>query len=241
MAFYDFLFGGGEAAQLKKHGRRMADRDAQAEDRDASARWLADNGSDDALHGLFNRFNLQLEHTLKDQKEKDFVLELLAEHGARACAVARAFARHSTSFQYPVRLLDKVEGSESGTELLISLLAEEKLENEFKPEKKRNLLIFLAERRDPRIAGAAERFLEDFSEGVRHAAIEAIAAQEGDGGRVPLFRALCRQDEESTRVRGRLAEIFATRGWDLPDVDPWLLEQIPSGFRISGARLVAGR
>ena len=44
MAFYDFLFGSGAGA-LKKHTRRIADRDAQPEDREASARWLYDNGS----------------------------------------------------------------------------------------------------------------------------------------------------------------------------------------------------
>lgn len=241
MAFFDFLFGGGEAAQLKKHSRRMADRDAQAEDRENSARWLADQGSEEALHGLFNRFNLQLEHTLKDQKEKDFVLELLAEHKAKACAVARSFARSSPSFQYPLRLLDRVEGASAGTELLLTLLEAESLENEFHPEKKRNLLISLAERKDDRIVAAADRFLEDFNEGVRHAAVEAIAAQDGDAGRAPLFRALRHKEEESTRIRGRLAEIFEQRGWELPEPDPWLEANLPKGYRVADGRLVRGR
>lgn len=239
MAFFDFLFGG-PAGQIKKHTRRVADRDAQAEDREASARWLAENGSDEAILGLFNRFNLQLEHSLKDQREKEYVLDLLAERGLDAARHARAFARTSPNFAWPLRLVERLEGAGAGVEVLLDLLGEEKLENEWKPEKKRTLLISLAERKDARIVPAATRFLGDFDEGVRNAAVEAIAAQDGDAAREPLLAALRNQKEESTRIRGRLAEVFATRRWELPD-DAWLFGNVPAGYRVVENRLVAGR
>jgi len=240
MAFFDFLFGS-DATQLKKHARRVADRDAQPEDRESSARWLFEKGTDEAIVAMFGRFNLQLEHSMKDQKEKDYVLELLAERGGDAARAARTFAHGSVNFQYAVRLLEKVEGPKAGVELLLDLLAEEKVENEWKPEKKRNLLISLAEKKDPRIVEGAARFLEDFDEGVRNAAVEAIAAQDGDAGRDVLLPALLNEKEESTRVRGRLAEVFASRRWSVPEGHGFLASNMPSGFRLDGDRLVAGR
>lgn len=239
MAFLDFLFGGDDA-QIKKHARRIADRNAQPEDREGSARWLAEKGGEAALQGLLNRFNLQLEHTLKDQREKDYVLDLLAQHGATAVTAARSFARTTPSFQYAVRLVERIDGAANATELLIDLLAEEQVENEWKPEKKKTLLISLAERKDPRIVGAAARFLVDFDEGVRNAAVEAIAAQPGDDGRAPLLAALLRKDEESTRIRGRLAEVFATRRWTVGG-DTWLATHLPDGYRLVDDRIVAAK
>lgn len=241
MGIFDSLFGGGPAGQIKKHGRRVADRDAQAEDREASAHWLSENGGEEALRALCRRFDLQLEHSLKDQKEKDQVLELLVSHGSKAVPMARDFSRTSPNFQWPLKLVDRVEGARTGTEFLLDLLAAERVEEEFKVEKKRNLLINLAERKDPRIVEAAARFLEDFDEGVRNGAMEALAAQDGDAARAPLATALANPREESTRIRGRLAEIFAQRRWVVEDPDGALGGNMPHGFRLVDGRVVSAR
>jgi hypothetical protein len=243
MSFLDKIFGD----PLKKHARRVGTRDAQPEDRETSARWLLDNGTPEALTAVFKRFELQLEHSLKDKKEKELVFDLLVETGPAAAVAARDFARTSVHFQWAVAVIDKVEGPGAGTRSLIDMLAAQRVEDEFKPEKKRTLLLFLAERQDSAIAPAAARFLTDFDEGVRHAAIEAIAAQsasqENVGGdtedtssRDLLAAALMNPREESTRIRGRLAEIFATRSWPVPE-DAAFQANVPVGFRLVEGRL----
>jgi hypothetical protein len=243
MSFLDKIFGD----PLKKHARRVGTRDAQPEDRETSARWLLDNGSPEALTAVFKRFELQLEHSLKDKKEKELVFDLLVETGPAAAVAARDFARTSVHFQWAVAVIDKVEGPGAGTRALIDMLAAQRVEDEFKPEKKRTLLLFLAERQDSAIAPAAARFLTDFDEGVRHAAIEAISAQgasqesigsetEDTSSRDLLAAALINPREESTRIRGRLAEIFATRSWPVPE-DAALQANVPVGFRLVEGRL----
>lgn len=236
MAFFDFLFGN----TIQKHARRIANRDAQAEDREASAAWLAKEGSDEALIALCGRFGLQLEHQLKDKKEKESVIEYLVEAGPKGTAAARAYAKSSPAFAWPIRVIDQVEGPTAGTDVLLELLSHERVEEEFHTEKKQHLLIMLAERRDPRILGAAAPFLKDFAEGVRNAAVEAVASQGVDEARDPLVAALADPKEESTRIRGRIAEIVAERGWPVEGND-WLLANIPVGFRTDGTRLLAAR
>ncbi len=234
MGFLDFFTGG---PPLTRHGRRMTDRDAQPEDREASARWLAEEGSDAALEALCSRLGMQLEHGMKDRREKDLVFDLLVEKGTHGAAVARRFAARHPAFAHALKVVETIEGADAATGFLLDMLAMESVDNELKPERKHRLLIALAERRDARIIDAAAPFLADFDEGVRNAAVEAIAAQEGDARRAPLLTALQRPEEESTRIRGRLAEVVAQAGWDLPE-DAWLDAHLPVGFGWDGRRLV---
>ncbi len=228
MAWYDFF----TPSSVAKHGRRLQDRDAQPDDRVQSAHWLAEQATPESLLALCRRFDLQLEHNIKDRTEKDAVIELLVDKGSLAVEPARAHARGSHNFQHSLRVIERIEGSTAATELLLELLGLETVENEFHPEKKRTLLLTLAERKDARVVDGATRFLLDFDEGVRHAAVEAIAGQEGDDGSSPLLAALQRRSEESTRVRGRVAEVIAARGWPVAD-DGWLADHLPSGFSLS--------
>jgi hypothetical protein len=236
MAWHDIFTGN----SVTKHGRRMQDRDAQAEDRLKSADWLAEQGTPESLLALCGRFDLQLEHQIKDREEKQAVVELLVGCGPSGAAAVRQHALASANFQFALRTLERIEGASASTALLLELLGHELVENEFHPEKKRTLLLTLAERRDTRIVEAAARFLTDFDEGVRHAAIEAIAPQEGEAGRAPLEAALKRRDEESTRVRGRLAELFGQRRWPVEE-DGWIAEHMPPGYQLRGGVPVQAR
>lgn len=236
MAWYDVF----TPNSIGKHARRVQERDAQADDRLQSAQWLAEQGTPEALVALCKRFDLQLEHQIKDRNEKDTVLELLVEKGPLGAEAARSHARRSHNFQHSLRAIERIEGIEPANSLLVELLAAESVENEFKPEKKRTLLLTLAERKDPRIIEGAAAFLLDFDEGVRHAAVEAIAAQEGESGRAALEAALKSPREESTRVRGRLAEIFANRRWSIED-DGWFSAHVPAGYQYVEGRLVPER
>jgi hypothetical protein len=229
MAWYDFF----TPNSIAKHARRIGERDAQAEDRQASAAWLSEQATPESLLALCLRFDLQLDHNLKDRTEKDQVIELLVEHGPAGAEAAKQHAHRSANFQHLLTVVTKIEGASAGTALLLDLLAKESVDNEFKPEKKRNVLMTLAERRDERIIAAATPFLADFDEGVRHAAIEAIAAQGSDAAREPLWGALAAPKEESTRIRGRLAEVFFQRHWAVPN-DAWFASHLPPGYAIGG-------
>jgi hypothetical protein len=239
MPWYDiFIDAVGAGNTVPRHGKRVADRDASKEDREASVAWLAENGTPEALVALCGRFGLQIENQLKDQEEKDTVVDHLVGHGAAGATAARGWAARGPHFANAVRVVERVEGAAAALGLLVELLARESVDEEFKIDKKRNLLISLAMHKSPAIVEAAARFLGDHDEGVRHAAIEALAAQEGDGPRTALLAALQRQREESTRIRGRLGEIFAARRWPVGE-DPWLAQNVPHGFQLADGRLHA--
>lgn len=240
MGFLDFLFGGDEA-QLKRHARRMVNLNAQAEDREASAIWLAENGSPEAISALLNRFTVKYEQGMKDAAEKETIYRLLVDLGPAVTEPVMEWARNNQQFAQPLRLVEHFQGPEAAVGLLLEMLA---VENDpFKPEKKRQILIHLADFRDPRIIEGARTCVTDFDEGVRYAACGALLAQEAEGEvgdelREILRNILADMDEDSNRLKVRIAETFHQRRWTLGQALDAVSDHPPHGWVVDGDRLV---
>jgi hypothetical protein len=235
MGLFDF-FSPSEEAQLKKHAKRMKNLNAQPEERQMSAHWLAENGSDAAVIGLLARFGINYEQRMKDAHEKDFVFQLLVDIGEKACPSIRAWAMKNPSFAYPLQVIEKVQGGEAATDLLLDMLGREV--DPFKPEKKRQILIKLADYHDVRIVERVPACLQDFDEGIRYAAAEALLAQETDQVRSDLARALANREEDSNRLRVRIAEAFQKRNWSLGEFASDVQERPPVGWAVQGENLL---
>lgn len=237
MGFLDFIFGGDEA-QLKRHAKRIVNLNAQAEDREASASWLAEHASPEAISALLNRFTIKYEQGMKDAAEKENVYRLLVDLGPQVVEPVKAWARANQAFAQPLRLVEHFEGPEAAVSLLLDMLATEN--DPFKPEKKRQILIHLADFRDPRVLAGARKCMTDFDEGVRYAACDALLAQEGqtEDLRQALRAILADPEEDSNRMKVRIAEAFHQRGWTLGEAAPSVAAHPPHGWRVQGERLV---
>jgi len=237
MGLFDFLLS--EEKKIKKHHRRLNNRDAQPEDRELSARWLADNGSPQALLALLSRFDMQnVEHQLKDAGEKELVYALIAEHGDRAIEPLVSWLRVCKQVAQPLRLLEDLTTPDQAVEVVFGLLEQERKRDDFKPGKKKKLLIWLADQRHDGAIEAAMPFLADFDEGVRYAAAEVIIGQEDEAGREPLLEVLSNPEEESNRLKVRIAEVFANRRWSIAEV-PEVADRLPNGYAVRDVRIVS--
>lgn len=236
MGFFDFFLGGDEK-QIQRHAKRAKSPNAQAEERELSMQWLAENGTEEAVYGILGRFTLTYEQRMKDTAEKELAHRLLLGLGKEKVGnPVRQWVRKNESFAVPLQIIDTLEGPAAAVDVLLDLLGREV--DPFKPEKKRQVLIKLADFLDERIVQRVPACLEDFDEGVRYAAIETLLAQESDAVRADLARALARRDEESNRVRVRIAEAFNRRGWTLGDLAAGVSERPPVGWRVEGERVV---
>jgi hypothetical protein len=235
MGFFDFLFGG-DAGQVKRHIKRLSNLNAQKEERTASAHWLAENGTEEAILGMLKRFEMTYEHRMKDTEEKDLVYDLLLSMGPRVGPPVRQWVRGNQNFAIPLRLLEHFEGKEAVVEVLLEMLGREV--DPFKTEKKRQILIRLAEYRDPRIIERVPACLEDFDGEIRYAAAETLIAQEDDAVRDALAAALANRQEESNRLRVRIASAFQQRGWGLGEHVEAIAENPPVGWAVSGDRIL---
>lgn len=235
MGLFDFFRS--EDDKIRRQQRRVTDRNLQAEDREAAARWLADNGSGKALVALLSRFDVNLENQLKDQSEKELVYALLLQKGDALEAPLRAHLKRCRQIALPLRLFEELRGEQATIELVFELLRLELEKDDFKPAKKTNLLVWLAERKHPDAIEQARPFLQDFDEGVRCAAAEILIGQGSDQARPPLLAALAHPGEESNRLRVRIAEVFAQRRWPVDDAD--LEGRLVGGYAVREGRIVS--
>jgi len=235
MGWFDWLTGG-EEGQVKRHVKRLRNLNAQAEDRIGSAHWLAEYSSEEAVLGLLGRFTINYEHRMKDTEEKNLVTDLLRGMGReRTSAPIRLWCRKHDAFARPLSLVHELEGPDAAVDLLLDMLGREV--DPFKTEKKRQILIKLSDYVDQRICERVPACLEDFDEGIRYAAAEALIAQDDAIVRTELAKALGKRDEESNRLRVRIAEAFHKRGWDLGEHREAVEERPPVGWRMEGNSL----
>lgn len=242
MGMFDFitLSIGSKDKQLVLHSRRIKTKDAQAEDRQASAIWLATHRTPESIVGLLGRFEMTYEHLMKDAGEKEEVAELVRHLGADAIRPLESHLGRCKAFARPLALYEELTSTEQAMAMVIKLIDKEG-DSELRPEKKRHLLIKLGEYTHADARDTAMPFLDDYDEGVRYAAAEVLINQpETDAIRDALLGALTRPAEDSTRFRGRLAEIAAARGWKLDAHEDQIAGATPAGFRVQSGRLVAG-
>lgn len=233
MGLFDYFTAEGK---LKRHARRMSDRDAQPEDRDASARWLADEGSPKAILALLTRFDMRITQDMKDRAEKQFTFDLLRSLGDDVVTPLRAWLKKCKHYAWPLKLMVETEGEDAAVEVVFSLLDGPVGKASFEPERRKELLIWLAERQHTGVIEAVTPFLDDFDEEVRYAAAECVVKQEDDAGRPLLLAILANPKEESIRLKHRIAGVFKTRGWSVDDAE--LGGVLPDGFDAVDGRIV---
>ncbi len=229
MGFFDFLFSGGEDSQLKKHIKRLTNLNAPLEERQLSAQWLSENGTPEAIEGLLKRFSLTYEKQMKDVEEKEYIYKLLRRQGDKAVEPTKVWIRQNVAFAVPLRIVEEFEGPDATVGFLLELLGQEM--DPFKTEKKRQIIIKLGDFTDARILSPVSACLEDYDEEVRLASIETLLKQQSNDVHRAFVEALVNPEEESNRLKIRLAEILEQRGWDLLDKGDRLVNNPPVGWR----------
>jgi hypothetical protein len=222
--------------KLKRHVRRMSNRDTPPEDREVSAQWLAEERSPKAIYGLITRFDMTMSQQLKDRNEKQYVFDMLVHIGQPTVEPLQQWLRNCKHYAWPLRLLETLEGEEAVIQVVYERLAEEAGKSSFAPEKKKELLVWLTSRRHADALTNAAVFLHDFDEEVRYAAAEVVIGQQDDGAAPLLAAMLASKEEDSNRIKHRLCEVFRARRWPVGDVD--LDGKLPPGFVVQDGFIV---
>lgn len=246
MGIFDFFKGGGSSASsaggdktIAKHVAKLTNLYMQHEDRMRAAESLAQINTDEALFNLLKRYDITLDKSYLDMDEKVYVKDLMVSRGKAAVEPIRRFLKVTENVNWPERILSYIMGEESEViGVLLDVLDSVKDSGDMKGPQRARLLSLFTKYQDSRISKAVIPFLYDFDEGVRVAAAEVLDAQADISVREELFAAMTGPEEESTRVRRRILEIFVHHGWSVAEwldtVSGWL----PYGFAVEGDRIV---
>lgn len=247
MGLFDLFKGkgkdGGEkkkASPAAKWAEAAGSKRAQPYDRQEAIQELSKLGTADAAEALLKRFTFATEPTITDQEEKQLAFEGILQAGKAAIEPVRAFAAKAESLRWPMRILKELlEEEELVDELIVWL---EKWDTEYAKfiDPKLQILEELGDHVNPKIRPAVERFLEDVNEPARFNAVTTVLAQKEPEALGPLITLML--DEESVRVRTKIADGLTELGWEIPEDqrDP-VRKVLPPQFTVDGSGRVKKR
>ncbi len=248
MGLFDLFKGGGKAkksgleesekpssaaAAAAKWAEKAGDRRAQNYDRQEALAALAEMGTAEAAAALLKRFTFHIDPSITDQEEKDGAYNGILNAGKAAIEPVRAFAAKAESLAWPMKILKDLLDENEFIEELVLWLSRWDTEYRKFNEPKLQILSALSEYKHEKIKEGTLRFLEDFNEEARFLAAGAVLAQDDPSALGPLLAAM--EQEESFRVKNRIADGLVARGWVVPeDEREAARKSLPAGFTING-------
>lgn len=216
----------------------------QSQERWAAMEKLRDDGSEEALYHLLRRFSFASLKSVEDEQEKAWVVESMVAMGEGCLPALRRYMKSAGAIAYPLRILESVADRDQALDIIDDLLADEEPGYTRDPSKRIQIIDWLAETQKCSDDDAVQRiapYLGDFDEGVRFAAAEALSLRPTPEAAEPLVTALVNEDEDSRRLRVRIAEILADNQLDLCGKKKQvaaLVDDLLSDFRLQRDKLV---
>jgi HEAT repeat protein len=241
LGIFDFFSKGRDerpkgAKDIARLERLVANKLSQNYDRQEAIEQLSKIADAASVAALLKRFDWNLDPSITDQEEKASCLAGIVAAGEDALEPLRRYAKKAESLTWPLKILPEIVPAERVADEMLELLDQFDTEYVRNPEPKVQLLQALESYPSEEVRVAVEPFLADASETVRFNAANAVFAVNDEKSTPALVAAL--DGEESLRVKNRIAQGLAERGFAVPEA---LLEacrkNLPEGFALRGNRV----
>ena len=209
---------GRQKAAIERAAKAVANKYAQHEDRFAAMEKLRDAGTEEAIVALANRFSYVYDKAIQDEQEKEWAENALVGLGKVAIEPLRKHALTAQTLSYVMKVLGRIADVPTMLTILDDLFAKEPPGYTRDPQRKIQILTFVLEWEGAPPAEVSRRiapYLTDFDENVRFNAIQVLESHRDAGAATAAVDALVRKEEESRRIKNRLAELIADGGWSL--------------------------
>ena len=233
------------AWNITKNKKRIKMRFGQGEERYQAIEFFNALGGQQGAAGLLERFMVKVDHSIRDEEEKQDVFNRLASFGKQDVvpAIEEYLNRRDASkvpVTWPMKVLDRLAQPEEVVTVLIRALEKLGIEYTKEPERKVVLLSQLAEYSDPRVAPALIPFLRDHRDEVKLEALSAITRKADESAREAMLDLLV-DPETPMRLRASIAESLMTLGWLVKGYRKKVEEVLPEGLHIDRSGRIKGR
>jgi hypothetical protein len=191
-----------------------ADKKAQTYDRMEALQQLAEMKTPAAAAALLQRFKFVIDPTITDSEEKEVAFQGVIAAGKDAVPAVLEFCEKAEALTWPLKILHELLEDAEYEEKLIELLQRFDTEYARNVEPKIQVIQALEDMVSPEVRAAVEPYLEDVNETVRFHAVQTTFAQNDQASVAPLVKLL--ENEESVRVKNKVAEGLLFRGWAIP-------------------------
>lgn len=217
--------------EFSRLARVVGEKLAQDYDRQEAIRELSDLKTAEAARALLRRFDFTMEPSVTDQEEKAAAAEGVVAAAGAALIPLRDYCVRAESLSWPLKILARVVPEERLEEEILGILDQFDTEYVRNPEPKIQLITFLESKKSDDVREAVEPFLEDVSEPVRFHAVNTVFAQANTASAGALVAALA--EEESLRVKNRIAGGLAAAQWTIPaNLRELCSQSLPESYRL---------
>ena len=226
------------ARELARLTRVVSNKMSQNYDRQEAIEALSQMANVEGAKALLRRFDFSMEPSIVDQDEKEAAAQGIVGAGGAALDAIHAYCARAESLTWPLKVLRQIVPSDQIGRELLTLLDQFDTEYLRNPEPKIQLIALLGEYRTDEVREAVEPFLLDVNEAVRFHACGTVFAMGNAESVEPLIEAL--GQEESLRVKNRIARGLEQAGWTLADdLAQRTASALPPGYAIRDHRVVA--
>ena len=225
---------------LKKTIERATNKLSQQPDRWGALEALKRDGSDEALAGLCKRWSVTSQKAVEDEQEKHWVVDVLVANGPASLGPLVTYMKTADTLSFALRVLERIADHDKVLEVADQLFASEQPGYVRMPDRRIDLLRWFSEWKgatDDELIGRLTPYVTDFDENSRYAAIDGMADRAPEKIAPPLIAALIRPEEESGRIKRRIAEVLAKSKAPLGDQAPAVAAMFTgplSDFRVDG-------
>ena len=146
------------------------------------------------------------------------------------------YCAKAESLTWPLRILRKIVVDEEIVDELLSVLDQFDTEYIRDPEPKIQIISVLEEYPSDDVREAVEPFLTDVSEPVRFQSVTTVFAMNDERSVAALVAAM--EEEESLRVKNRIAAGIIEKGWSVPaELRETCGTSLPDAFALDGDKL----
>ncbi|MFQ5791541.1 MAG: HEAT repeat domain-containing protein, partial [Acidobacteriota bacterium] len=167
-----------------------------------------------------------------DQEEKQYVRDVLIGFGDKAIEPLKRYLRNHDRVTWAIDALENLEPSERVVPFLFEILHEGDPVH-IRGEKATQIIKALEDLKEPSIVVGVIPCLQSADDTVRYAAVECLEAHADPKAREPFLAALVNPEEDSARVRTRIAEAMERLGWDVKGFRKKVEEVLPPPYRVS--------
>jgi hypothetical protein len=225
--------------ELARLARVVSNKMSQNYDRQEAIDQLSGMATVEGARALLRRFDFSMEPSIVDQDEKEAAARGIAAAGIGALEPIHAYCARAESLTWPLKVLRQIVPADQIVGELLTLLDLFDTEYMRNPEPKIQLISMLGEYATNEVREAVEPFLADVNESVRFTASGTIFSIADPSSAVPLIDALA--EEESLRVKNRIARGLEQVAWVLPDeLAQRAGPALPPGYVVKDNRVVSG-
>ena len=178
-----------------------------------------------------------MEPSIVDQDEKEAAVQGIVAAGPAALDAIHNYCARAESLTWPLKVLRQIVPADQMVTELLTLLDQFDTEYMRNPEPKIQVITMLSEHKAPEVREAVEPVLNDVNESVRFHAAGTIFAMSDPEALPPLIEALAQ--EESLRVKNRMARGLEQAGWEVPESLAKQCETgLPPGYALRNGKVV---